>query len=80
MAPAAVFTLPVGAKLHLEGNFPRSRYMSFISYDGAGVPIESVADYLIKPNAGATNPFLTGADRSSTQRGYRLEADRWQAD
>ena len=39
---AAVFTMPVGAKLHFEGTFPHSRYMSFISYDGAGVPIESV--------------------------------------
>lgn len=57
---AAVFTLPPGAKLDLEGNFPRSRYMSFISYDEAGVPIESVADYLIKPNAGAVNPFHAG--------------------
>lgn len=70
---AAVFTIPQGAKLHLEGNFPRSRYMSLISYDGAGVPIESVADYLIKPNPGATNPFIAGADRSSTQRGYRID-------
>ena len=70
---AAVFTMPVGAKLHFEGTFPHSRYMSFISYDGAVVPIESVADYLIKPNPGAVNPYLSGADRSSKQRGYRLE-------
>ena len=70
---AAVFTIPQGAKLHIEGNFPRSRYMSFISYNAAGVPIESVADYLIRPNTGAVNPFLDGADRNSAQRGYRLE-------
>lgn len=70
---AAAFTLPPGAKLHLEGQFPHARYMSFISYNAAGVPIESVADYLIKPNDGAVNPFLAGADRASAQRGYRLE-------
>jgi hypothetical protein len=70
---AAVFTIPQGAKLHMEGTYPRSRYMSFISYDAAGRPIESVADYLIKPNDGATNPFIAGADRQSTNRGYRLE-------
>lgn len=69
---AAVFTIPEGARLHLEGNFPRSRYMSLISYDSQGVPIESVADYLIPPNPGAVNPFLPGADRTSTNRGYRL--------
>ena len=70
---AAVFTMPPGAKLHLEGQFPKSRYISFISYDGAGVPIESVADYLLKPNVSVVNPYLPGADRSSAQRGYRLE-------
>lgn len=70
---AAVFTIPAGAKLRIEGRFPHSRYMSFISYDEAGRPIESVADYLIKPGAGATNPFLPNADRSVAQRDYSLE-------
>ncbi len=70
---AATFTMPVGSKLHLEGNFPHARYMSLISYNEAGVPVESVADYLIKPNDGSVNPFLPGADRNSKDRGYRLE-------
>jgi len=70
---AAVFTMPPGAKLSLEGQFPHSRYMSLISYDAAGRPIESVADYLIKPKAGSTNPFLPGADRNAKQRDYSLE-------
>jgi hypothetical protein len=69
----AAFTMPPGAKLHLEGDFPRARYMSFISYDGVGAAIDSVADYLIQPNPGATNPYRPGADRTGTQRGYRLE-------
>ncbi|MBK8458636.1 MAG: hypothetical protein IPL47_17155 [Phyllobacteriaceae bacterium] len=70
---AAVFTIPEGAKLRLEGNFPHSRYMSLISYDEKGQPVESVADYLIKPDEGATNPFLPDADRSAAKRSYRLE-------
>ena len=69
---AAVFTMPPGSKLSLEGRFPHARYMSLISYDEAGRPIESVADYLIKPNAGASNPFLPGADRNALQRDYAL--------
>jgi hypothetical protein len=69
---AAVFTVPTGAKLTLEGKFPHSRYMSLISYDEAGRPIESVADYLIAPNAGSTNPFLPGANRNTEQRDYSL--------
>ncbi len=70
---AAAFTVPQGAKLTLEGRFPRSRYMSFISYDEAGRPIESVADYLIKPKAGSINTFLSGADRTTASREYNLE-------
>lgn len=69
----AVFTVPAGAKLRLEGQFPHSRYASLISYDAAGVPVESVADYLWKPDAGAVNPFIPGSDRSAKARGYRLD-------
>jgi len=70
---AAVFTIPADAKLTLEGAFAHSRYMSFISYDGAGVPLDDVADYLIAPKAGSTNPFLPGADRTSAHRDYSLD-------
>jgi hypothetical protein len=70
---AATFTIPAGAKLALEGNFPHARYMSFISYDEAGRPVESVADYLIKPKAGSTNPFIAGADRNAAKREYSLD-------
>lgn len=69
----AAFTIPEGAKLTIEGNFPHARYMSFISYNGEGQPVESVADYLIKPKPGSVNPFLDGADRSSSARAYSLE-------
>jgi hypothetical protein len=46
---AAVFTMPEGATLNLNGEYPYSRYMSLISYDERGRPIESLADYLIEP-------------------------------
>ncbi len=70
---AATFTVPEGARLTLEGDFPHSRYMSLISYDGAGKPIESVADYLIQPQPGSTNPYLPGADRNAGKRAWSLE-------
>ncbi|MGJ7513742.1 hypothetical protein ACSFE6_05310 [Pseudomonas baetica] len=68
----AMFKTPEGAKLELKGQFPHSRYISFISYDEKGVPLESVADYLIKPQPGSTNPFVVGAARDGKQRDYRL--------
>ena len=47
--------------------------MSFISYDGRGIPQESIADYLIDADSGNQLPFLEGADRTSTKRSYRVE-------
>jgi hypothetical protein len=70
---SAVFTIPKGAKLELEGEFPHSRYMSFISYNGRGIPQESMADYLIDARQGSKNPFLNGADRTSVRRSYKIE-------
>ena len=36
---AAVFTVPDGARLELLGEYPHSRYMSFVSYESpAGIP------------------------------------------
>ncbi len=69
---SATFTVPEGAKLSVEGDFPHARYMSFISYDAAGRPIEALADYLIAPQPGATNPFRPGANRNAAQRGYAI--------
>ena len=69
----AVFTTPPGATLTLNGAFPHARYMSFISYDGAGRPIEALADYRIRPDAGAVNPFTDGARRDGAKRGYAIE-------
>ena len=67
---AAVFTIPNDAKLNIEGNFPYSRYMSFISYDEKGRPIESLADYLI--NSESVNPFIPGNKRYESERGYKV--------
>jgi hypothetical protein len=69
---AAVFSTPEGAKLEFTGQFPHARYISFISYDEKGVPIESVADYLIKPDDGSVNPYLPNAQRDNPQRNYRV--------
>ncbi|PMN94202.1 hypothetical protein [Enterovibrio norvegicus] len=69
----SAFTIPEGATLHLEGEFPYSRYMSLISYDEYGRPRQSLADYLIEPEPGAVNPYRPGEKRNSDQRRYRIE-------
>ena len=70
---SAAFTVPEGARLYLKGEFPHSRYMSLISYDGKGTPIESLADYLIVPDKNSINPFIEGATRNHKNRSYTVE-------
>ncbi len=69
----AKFTMPVGSKLSVEGQFPHSRYSSYTSYDDRGQPVESLADYLIEPLPGHSNPARDGADRNATKRSYSIE-------
>lgn len=66
------FKLPAGAKLELKGQYPRSRYMSFASYNPMGQPVDGLADDAIRPDAGSANPFLPGARRLSPQRNFTV--------
>jgi hypothetical protein len=70
---AAVFSTPAGAQLTLSGDFAHARYQSFISYDERGRPIESLADYLIQPDAGSTNPYVMSSNRNAESRSYAVE-------
>lgn len=69
----AVYNVPAGAKLRLEGQFPRARYMSFVTYDELGRATDGVADFQIEPQPGSVNPFRVGAQRDGRQRSYRIE-------
>lgn len=69
----AKFTMPEGSKLSLEGQFAHSRYTSYTTYDDRGQPVESLADYLITPLPGHTNPARDGADRKATKRSYVID-------
>ena len=69
----AKFTMPEGSKLTLEGQFAHARYTSYTSYDDHGQPVESLADYLIEPVPGHSNPARDGADRTATKRSYAIE-------
>lgn len=70
---SAFLTVPEGARLRIKGQFPHARYMSFISYRATGQAVESLADHQIAPDAGSSNPYLPGADRTARRRGYTVE-------
>ncbi len=65
--------MPAGARLQVTGEFAHARYQSLISYDERGRPIESLADYLMQPKDGSTNPYQSGADRNAESRGYTVQ-------
>lgn len=69
----AKYTLPKDATLRLNGEYPYARYMSFNSYRDDATSAFALADSEIKPNSGAINPFISGAERNNENRGYQFE-------
>ncbi len=69
---AAQFKLPAGSQLSLQGQYPHARHISLNTYDANGVPVDRVADLVMAPDAGSSNPYLAGARRDATQRHYTV--------
>lgn len=67
------FTVPEGAKILIEGDYPYARHTSLVSYTSKGERVNSLLDAQIKPNAGSVNPFIPGNNRLSKDRGYKAE-------
>ena len=74
--------VPIGTKVHIEGNFPHSRYFSLqvtppfdpnnYRYDSiGGVPEVPLFDADIEPEPGSVNPFRVGANRNAANRLYK---------
>jgi hypothetical protein len=61
-----------GTRVRISGRFPHARYMSFNVYDPALRPVDAITDVDIVPEAGSTNPFRTGADRTASRRSYTV--------
>lgn len=66
----ATYTSVPGARLRLRGDYPHARYISFNVYDPGGRPIDSLSDVELAPDAGSSNPFMAGADRTAMPRDY----------
>lgn len=67
----AKFKLPAGATLTIKGEYPHARYFGIDTYSGP-FPVDAISGTQLEPDPGATNPFLTGADRSAKLRGYTI--------
>lgn len=61
------YTAAPGMELVVHGTYARARYFSFHTYQPSGVPVDSLYDAQIRPDAGATNPFAGGSPRARKQ-------------
>ncbi|MEK6789782.1 MAG: hypothetical protein AABY68_12610 [Pseudomonadota bacterium] len=68
----AVLPIPPGGSVEFQGDFPHGRYMSFNLYNAFLQPIDALSDVELQPGIGASNPYLPGADRDASERGYRV--------
>jgi hypothetical protein len=62
---AHAFVPVPGERLVITGEYPSARYFSLIVYDEKLVPLDSVYDAEIAPNAGSSNPFSAKPTRGS---------------
>lgn len=69
----AQFKVPAGTRVFLKGQYAYSRYLSFNSYQTNNSPAAKLTDFQIAPDAGSTNPFVSGASRYAANRNYTLE-------
>jgi hypothetical protein len=72
---SGVYQAAPGTRIRITGQFPHARYMSFNVYDDAQRPLDALADVELVPDAGSSNPFLPGADRTAQQRSYTAFVD-----
>ncbi len=75
----AKYSLPEGASLKLNGEFPYARYMSLNSYRKDNSPAFALRDESILANTGSINPFIQGAQRNNDKRSYQVELAAGQA-
>lgn len=69
---AAAIPTPPNGWVELRGQFPHARYMSLQTYSLTLQTATNLHDVDIVPDAGSTNPFVTGADRNAAQRNYTV--------
>ena len=67
------FTVPDGAKVMIDGDYPYSRHFSLVSYTAKGERVNSLLDRAIIPNQGSINPFMVGSNRLGKDRSYSAQ-------
>ncbi len=65
-------SLPPGGRMVIRGEYPHARYTSFNVYDETFQPTDALADVDIRPDEGATNPFVVGNRRDRKRRDYTV--------
>ncbi len=61
-----------GGYTEIRGEYPHARFFSLQTSGLNGKNVSGWADYQITPDAGSVNPFVPGANRQATHRGYTM--------
>lgn len=76
LAFAAWVRVPAGG-LRLRHHFPHARSVAWSLYHPVTLsPLQALRDHELVPDAGSTNPFLPGADRTAARRAYTVTVSR----
>lgn len=65
--------MPAGSHVEIKGRFPYARYTSLTTYNGQYQSIDGIHDAQIVPDAGSSNPYVAGADRTVAKRSYTVK-------
>lgn len=49
---------PAGSRIRIEGLYPNTRYFSFQTYTGTYLPIDTLADHQVQPDAGSAATWV----------------------
>jgi uncharacterized membrane protein len=61
-----------GTKVSITGEYPNARYFSLAVYDASGMPLDSLYDARVNPDAGSVNPFRRSRPRGAGNN-YHLQ-------
>jgi hypothetical protein len=74
---ATYWVMPVDTRrwsaMIVNGQYPESRFFSFVTYFETGGAVDSIVDANIAPDPGSTNPFMPGP--TSDPRNYTVTID-----
>lgn len=69
------YNLIQGERILIQGTFPETRYVSFVTYNATGTAVDHVTDRDISPDGAGQNPFADPAAPTGDSYSLEIRAD-----